>query len=185
MPVEIVQFCWKYNLQRLENLPEVKGCTAKLRKNDDDSPYVTDNSNYIVDLYFETPIQVCMQMAAPPWFACAPPYRWHVWNTNSGLVTLSGCTAYCWYLAADSQLDTVCDYPCRMQNQPQQLSPSLRASWTTACSSIWWMCASLRAAMESRSARSRDSGARLCSAGRSMLFWFVSVLVCRSKRYCC
>jgi hypothetical protein len=26
MPVEIVQFCWKYNLQRLENLPEVKGC---------------------------------------------------------------------------------------------------------------------------------------------------------------
>ena len=66
MPVEIVQFCWKYNLQRLQNLPEVKGCTAKLRKNDDDSPYVTDNSNYIVDLYFETPIQVCMLMADPP-----------------------------------------------------------------------------------------------------------------------
>ena len=58
MPVEIVQFCWKYNLQRLQDLPEVKGCTAKLRLNDDDSPYVTDNSNYIVDLYFTTPIVV-------------------------------------------------------------------------------------------------------------------------------
>jgi ribose 5-phosphate isomerase A len=56
MPVEIVQFCWKYNLQRLENLPEVKGCKAKLRL-DGDKPYVTDNSNYIVDLYFEEPIK--------------------------------------------------------------------------------------------------------------------------------
>lgn len=31
MPVEIVQFCWKYNLQRLENLPEVKGCKVAYR----------------------------------------------------------------------------------------------------------------------------------------------------------
>ena len=56
MPVEIVQFCWKYNLERLQNLPEVAGCEAKLRM-EGDSPYVTDNSNYIVDLYFETPIK--------------------------------------------------------------------------------------------------------------------------------
>merc|ERR1712182_52787 len=55
MPVEIVQFCWKYNLERLQNLPEVAGSEAKLRM-DGDSPYVTDNSNYIVDLYFEIPI---------------------------------------------------------------------------------------------------------------------------------
>ncbi|GIM06585.1 hypothetical protein Vretimale_10867 [Volvox reticuliferus] len=56
MPVEIVQFCHKYTLQRLQNLPEVKGCEAKLRMNGD-KPYVTDNSNYnIVDLYFQTPI---------------------------------------------------------------------------------------------------------------------------------
>eukprot|EP00270_Netrium_digitus_P019570 TRINITY_DN773_c0_g1_i1.p1 TRINITY_DN773_c0_g1~~TRINITY_DN773_c0_g1_i1.p1 ORF type:complete len:303 (+),score=110.32 TRINITY_DN773_c0_g1_i1:96-1004(+) len=55
MPVEIVQFCWKYNLERLKALPEVAGCEAKLRM-DGDSPYVTDNSNYIVDLYFKTPI---------------------------------------------------------------------------------------------------------------------------------
>lgn len=56
MPVEIVQFCWKYTLNRLANLPEVAGCTAKLRM-DGDKPYVTDNSNFIVDLYFETPIK--------------------------------------------------------------------------------------------------------------------------------
>jgi len=56
MPVEIVQFCWKYNLERLQNLPEVAGSEAKLRM-DGDSPYVTDNSNYIVDLYFENPIK--------------------------------------------------------------------------------------------------------------------------------
>lgn len=56
MPVEIVQFCWKYNLERLQNLPEVAGCEAKLRM-DGDKPYVTDNSNYIVDLYFKTPIK--------------------------------------------------------------------------------------------------------------------------------
>lgn len=57
MPVEIVQFCWKYNLDRLQNLPEVAGATAKLRLNSDGSPYVTDNSNYIVDLYFEEPVK--------------------------------------------------------------------------------------------------------------------------------
>lgn len=56
MPVEIVQFCWKYNLTRLQNLPEVAGCVAKLRQ-DGDKPYVTDNSNYIVDLYFDSPIK--------------------------------------------------------------------------------------------------------------------------------
>lgn len=39
---------------RLANLPEVAGCEAKLRM-EGDKPYVTDNSNYIVDLYF----QVC------------------------------------------------------------------------------------------------------------------------------
>lgn len=59
MPVEIVQFCWKYNLERLQNLPEVAGCVAKLRM-DGDKPYVTDNSNYIVDLYFEVRTDVTM-----------------------------------------------------------------------------------------------------------------------------
>ncbi|KAK9811001.1 hypothetical protein WJX73_005160 [Symbiochloris irregularis] len=56
MPVEVVQFCWDYNLERLQHLPELEGSVAKLRMAGD-KPYVTDNSNYIVDLYFETPIK--------------------------------------------------------------------------------------------------------------------------------
>lgn len=55
MPVEITKFCHLYLLQKLQNLPEVAGCEAKLRM-DGDEIYVTDNDNYIVDLYFETPI---------------------------------------------------------------------------------------------------------------------------------
>ncbi|KAM7272738.1 hypothetical protein ACFE04_027401 [Oxalis oulophora] len=57
MPVEVVQFCWKYNLIRLQALFKEEGVVAKLRLDADDKPYVTDNSNYIVDLYFETPIK--------------------------------------------------------------------------------------------------------------------------------
>ena len=31
MPVEVTPFCYKYNLERLQNLPETKGCVAKVR----------------------------------------------------------------------------------------------------------------------------------------------------------
>lgn len=34
----------------------VQGCDAKLRE-EDGKPYVTDNDNYIVDLYFTEPIK--------------------------------------------------------------------------------------------------------------------------------
>ncbi|KAK5786290.1 probable ribose-5-phosphate isomerase 3, chloroplastic [Gossypium arboreum] len=59
MPVEVVQFCWKYNLIRLQGLFKELGCEAKLRLVGDGSekPYVTDNGNYIVDLYFKNPIK--------------------------------------------------------------------------------------------------------------------------------
>ena len=58
MPVEIVQFCWDYNQRRLEALPELAGLKeAKLRKDSDGQPYVTDNSNYIIDLYFDSPLK--------------------------------------------------------------------------------------------------------------------------------
>lgn len=57
MPVEVVQFCWKYNLVRLQEMFNAEGCDAKLRVDGDGKPYVTDNSNYIVDLYFKTPIK--------------------------------------------------------------------------------------------------------------------------------
>lgn len=56
MPIEIIQFCHKYTLQRLAKLPQLAGCEAKLRMNGD-KPYVTDNHNFIVDLYFQTPIK--------------------------------------------------------------------------------------------------------------------------------
>mmetsp|Transcript_6009 Transcript_6009/g.10850 ORF Transcript_6009/g.10850 Transcript_6009/m.10850 type:complete len:239 (-) Transcript_6009:103-819(-) len=58
MPVEIVQFCWRYNLERLKALPEVAGCRAELRiDKGSGEPYVTDNFNYIVNLYFDAPIR--------------------------------------------------------------------------------------------------------------------------------
>ena len=59
MPVEITQFCWEFNLNRLKGLPELAGLTdAKLRQAaDGKGPYVTDNGNFIVDLYFGTPIK--------------------------------------------------------------------------------------------------------------------------------
>ncbi|CAL0311262.1 unnamed protein product [Lupinus luteus] len=57
MPVEVVQFCWKYNLVRLGELFKEEGVDAKLRIDENGKPYVTDNSNFIVDLYFKTPIK--------------------------------------------------------------------------------------------------------------------------------
>ncbi|KAJ4956295.1 hypothetical protein NE237_013078 [Protea cynaroides] len=57
MPVEVVQFCWKYNLTKLQELFKEEGCEAKLRVDANGKPYVTDNSNYIVDLYFQNPIK--------------------------------------------------------------------------------------------------------------------------------
>lgn len=62
MPVEVTPFCYKFNLDKLVALDSVKGCTAKLRM-DGDKPYVTDNDNYIVDLYFDSPIKDPQQAA--------------------------------------------------------------------------------------------------------------------------
>lgn len=52
MPVEVVPFCWKFTAFRLQKLFQDCGCVAKLRTGLEDKPYVTDNGNYIVDLYF-------------------------------------------------------------------------------------------------------------------------------------
>jgi len=60
LPVEITPFCWEHTLRAVGNLPSVKGCEAKLRMGsaatgstpDGDDPAVTDNGNYIVDLFF-------------------------------------------------------------------------------------------------------------------------------------
>ena len=64
MPVEIVQFCWEYNLERLQKLPEAEGLKEAKRRMDGSKPYVTDNSNYIVDMYFDTPIKDSKKLAS-------------------------------------------------------------------------------------------------------------------------
>eukprot|EP00286_Rhodomonas_abbreviata_P022708 CAMPEP_0181307840 /NCGR_PEP_ID=MMETSP1101-20121128/11114_1 /TAXON_ID=46948 /ORGANISM="Rhodomonas abbreviata, Strain Caron Lab Isolate" /LENGTH=254 /DNA_ID=CAMNT_0023414123 /DNA_START=104 /DNA_END=868 /DNA_ORIENTATION=- len=63
LPVEIVPFCHEHTIRTIAALPELEGCTARLRtgdcsnnKPDGDKPAITDNGNYIVDLVFEKPI---------------------------------------------------------------------------------------------------------------------------------
>ncbi|CAI0542219.1 unnamed protein product [Linum tenue] len=59
MPVEVVPFCWKFNARRLEEVFGYAGCRAQLRRKGgggDGDAYVTDNGNYIVDLYLERAI---------------------------------------------------------------------------------------------------------------------------------
>ncbi|KAK8582960.1 hypothetical protein V6N13_069726 [Hibiscus sabdariffa] len=53
MPVEIVPFCWKFTARKLQNTLENSGCVAKLRNGAEGEPFVTDNGNYIVDLYLQ------------------------------------------------------------------------------------------------------------------------------------
>ncbi|XP_010553978.1 PREDICTED: probable ribose-5-phosphate isomerase 2 [Tarenaya hassleriana] len=56
LPVEIVPFCWKFTEEKLRKLFESCGCVAKLRRGgggETGNPFVTDNGNYIVDLYME------------------------------------------------------------------------------------------------------------------------------------
>nr|GEV53733.1 probable ribose-5-phosphate isomerase 2 [Tanacetum cinerariifolium] len=57
MPVEIVPFCWKFTLGKLESLFEEAGCVGKLRTYDENGEiFVTDNKNYTIDLYFKKSI---------------------------------------------------------------------------------------------------------------------------------
>uniref|UniRef100_A0A7S2XWD1 ribose-5-phosphate isomerase n=1 Tax=Fibrocapsa japonica TaxID=94617 RepID=A0A7S2XWD1_9STRA len=58
-PVEVAQFCWQATLGSLQALPSLQPNfkEAKLRMNSaGDTPYVTDNGNFIVDLFFDGPI---------------------------------------------------------------------------------------------------------------------------------
>ncbi|MDP6354140.1 MAG: ribose 5-phosphate isomerase A [Planctomycetota bacterium] len=51
MPVDVAQYCWKYTACRLGEL----GCRVELRGGEAE-PFVTDNGNYILDLFFEESI---------------------------------------------------------------------------------------------------------------------------------
>lgn len=64
IPIEVVQFCYKYSQARiLEAFGGEAACKAVLRM-DGDKPYVTDNSNYIIDLYVKTPLNNAAEAAA-------------------------------------------------------------------------------------------------------------------------
>ncbi|KZV19528.1 putative ribose-5-phosphate isomerase 2 [Dorcoceras hygrometricum] len=57
MPVEVIPFCWNHSLKRLVNLFAYAGCVGELRKcAENGKPSVTDNGNYVIDLYFERDI---------------------------------------------------------------------------------------------------------------------------------
>jgi ribose 5-phosphate isomerase A len=63
LPVEIATFCCEHTRRLIESLPSVKGCKAVLRmgdvsntKADGAEIAVTDNGNYIVDLFFTAPL---------------------------------------------------------------------------------------------------------------------------------
>ncbi|KAF6137416.1 hypothetical protein GIB67_036453 [Kingdonia uniflora] len=56
IPIEVIPFCWKFTEMRLQNLFKDLGCVAKLRtigEGQNEKPFVTDNANYIVNLYFK------------------------------------------------------------------------------------------------------------------------------------
>lgn len=57
MPVEIVPFCWKFTAKKLEMLFKECDCVAKIRTlSENGEPFVTDNSNYTIDLFFKKEI---------------------------------------------------------------------------------------------------------------------------------
>ncbi len=63
LPVEVVPFCAEHTMRAIVALPALKGCEANIRlgstannKIDGEKPAVTDNGNYIVDLFFKEPI---------------------------------------------------------------------------------------------------------------------------------
>uniref|UniRef100_A0A1D1XUD6 ribose-5-phosphate isomerase n=1 Tax=Anthurium amnicola TaxID=1678845 RepID=A0A1D1XUD6_9ARAE len=54
VPVEVVPFGWQLTLARLRRVFEGhESCEARLRRGGEGEPFVTDNGNYIVDLFFD------------------------------------------------------------------------------------------------------------------------------------
>jgi ribose 5-phosphate isomerase A len=71
IPVEITPFCYEHTRRVLENLKSIKGCSARMRmgsaatiKPDGDNLAVTDNGNYIVDIYLSGPLSNVEEAAA-------------------------------------------------------------------------------------------------------------------------
>ena len=77
LPVEITPFCWEHTLRRIEGVESLKGkgCKATLRM-DGDKPYVTDNDNYIVNLFFSDPLPSAQDVVSD----CEVRLRFNVQN---------------------------------------------------------------------------------------------------------
>ncbi|CAA0833014.1 Probable ribose-5-phosphate isomerase 1 [Striga hermonthica] len=57
MPVEVIPFCWEHSRRRLVDLFADRGCFGELRRCGKDGEIcVTDNGNYVIDLYLERDI---------------------------------------------------------------------------------------------------------------------------------
>ena len=63
LPVEVIPWDVEYTLKSIESLEELSGCRGLIRRGsvtsfvpDGPAPSVTDNGNYIIDLYFNVPI---------------------------------------------------------------------------------------------------------------------------------
>ena len=70
VPVEITPFCHEHTLRVVESLPSIRGCKAVLRRGsvennkcDGENIAITDNGNYLLDLFFTEPI-VDVKLAA-------------------------------------------------------------------------------------------------------------------------
>ena len=48
LPLEVIRFGWEMTIRKIQQL----GCKAAVRSRQD-SPFITDNGNYIVDCHFE------------------------------------------------------------------------------------------------------------------------------------
>jgi ribose 5-phosphate isomerase A len=72
LPVEITPFCYEHTTRVIANLPSLKeaGCRPVLRKgnvsnnkHDGENIAITDNGNYILDLYFDKSLKDVSQVA--------------------------------------------------------------------------------------------------------------------------
>lgn len=71
IPVEITPFCHGHTMRKIGELPSLAGCKPVLRlgsssnnQPDGDEPAVTDNGNYIVDLFFDEPVKDAVAAAS-------------------------------------------------------------------------------------------------------------------------
>lgn len=57
VPIEVTPFCWEHTMRRLVGVKSLAGCNVSARiRCEKENIYITDNNNYIVDLFVDKPI---------------------------------------------------------------------------------------------------------------------------------